>query len=141
MDNWLHIFTKFQKQVRATSVPFYNWVCFLKSDIWSLYSEWITQGIEFQKTRWPLGLKKKKYPPSSGSEKSKSNRDNRILQSAKTIWQLVISHQSSVQNVKPVCELKSAFYVFLQEINVNWRKMLIFPQYSKLKVPTICLST
>ena len=52
-------FTKCEKQIRATNLPFCNWVCFLKSDIWSLYSEWITQGIEFQKTRWPLGLKKK----------------------------------------------------------------------------------
>ena len=28
MDDWLSIYTKFQKQVRATSVTFYKQVCF-----------------------------------------------------------------------------------------------------------------
>ena len=37
-DGRLYHFTTFQKQIRSTSVTFYNWVRFLKSNIWSLYS-------------------------------------------------------------------------------------------------------
>ena len=45
---WLYIFTKFQKQVRGKSMKFHNWVCLNKSDVWSLYSHLISEGIKFQ---------------------------------------------------------------------------------------------
>ena len=40
---------------------------------------------------------------------------------------MTTGYLTAVQNLNPVCELKSTFYVFLQEMDVNWRKMLIFP--------------
>ena len=49
MEDWLYICTKFQKHISPTIVPFYNWVCFQKSDVWSLYSQWICEDIEFEK--------------------------------------------------------------------------------------------